>query len=235
MRRALVVALASCAVVLAAGAGPAEATNECKGFLVCVPVAGPWVVLPHGLGVPRATVEYQLTCPRRYVVGGLDAELSDRAIDVAFLGRLGSPVNPGISTTRTVVVVGRYVGSVERTTSFRPHIGCIPGAGGGRRIPTAATRVYPPGQPVARHVRTVRLRPGRLHITVGCAAGERLVAASHAVGFYTSAPPGQRLTRSVTAVHAVRKGRVILTGTVGASVRRVSAVVQVHAVCAGGE
>jgi hypothetical protein len=203
--------------------------------MVCVPVAGPWVVLPPGLRVPRAAVEYQLACPRRYVVGGLDAELSDQAIDVAFLGTLGSPVNPGISTARTVVVVGRYVGSAERTPSFRPHIGCIPATGGGPRVPTSASRVYPPGRPTVRRVRTIRLTPGPLRVAYRCAAGERLVAGSHAVGFYTSGPPARGLARSVSVVHIVRNGRVIVSGHVGAAVRRVRAVVQVHAVCAGGE
>jgi len=200
-----------------------------------VPVAGPWVVVPHRVATPRATVEYQLSCPRRYVVGGLDAELSDRAINLAFLGALGSPVNPGISTAHNVVFVGRYVGAVDRTTSFRPHIGCIPARGRGQRIPTAVLRPYPPGQPVVRRVRTARLRLGRLRVAVACAAGERLMASSDAIGFFTSAPPSQSLARSVTALRAVRNGRVVVSGHVGAPVRAVHAVIQVAALCAGGE
>ena len=78
-------------LVTASSAGGA---NECDGLMVCVPVAGPWVVVPISGGVPRPRVEYQLTCPRGHIVGGLDARLSDRAIDVNFLGTLGSPVNP---------------------------------------------------------------------------------------------------------------------------------------------
>jgi hypothetical protein len=202
--------------------------------MVCVPVAGPWVVLPRGLDVPRARVEYQLACPRRYVVGGLDAELSDQAIDVGFLGTLGSPVNPGISTARTVVVVGRYVGSAARTTSFRPHIGCIPAAGGGPRVPTSVSRVYPPGRPTVVRARTIRLRPGALRVAQGCAPGERLVAASHAVGFYTPGPPAPSLARSVSAGHVMRNGQVIVSGRAGAAMQSVRAVVQVQAVCAGG-
>jgi len=235
VRRTLVLGLLGSALLLAAGVGPARATRECRGLMVCVPVAGPWVVVPHGLATPRATVEYQLSCPRRYVVGGLDAELSDRAIDLAFLGALGSPVNPGISTARKVVFVARYVGAVDRATSFRPHIGCIPARGHGQRIPTAVLRIHLPGQPVVRRVRTARLRLGRLHIAVACGAGERLVASSHAIGFYTSTPPSQSLARSVTALRAVRNGRVVVSGHVGAAVRAVHAVVQVAAVCAEGE
>src|SRR5205085_1959652 len=78
------------AVVLAApvaGVMPAAATNECRGLQVCVRVPGPWVVVPSS----RSPVQYQLSCPRGFVVGGLDAELSDRAVDIDFLGLLGSP------------------------------------------------------------------------------------------------------------------------------------------------
>jgi len=46
-------ALAAAAAVLAT---PAGATNECKGFQVCVPVAGPWVVVPAAASVPRPRV-----------------------------------------------------------------------------------------------------------------------------------------------------------------------------------
>ena len=88
MRRAIV--LLACAATVLAGAGEARATNECRGLMVCVPVAGPWVIVPA-----TRHVQYQVACPRSYIIGGLDAELSHRAIDVTFPGRLGSPVNPG--------------------------------------------------------------------------------------------------------------------------------------------
>ena len=98
MRRLVLVAAAAAAAI-AATAPAASATNECRGFDVCVPVAGPWVVAPAG-----AAVEYQLACPRRFVVGGLDAELSSRAVDIVFLGNLGSPISPG----DTVLVSERW-------------------------------------------------------------------------------------------------------------------------------
>ena len=63
-----------CALVVAgtalAVAAPAGGANECDGLMVCVPVAGPWVVVPAATGVPRQRVEFQLTCPRGHVVGG---------------------------------------------------------------------------------------------------------------------------------------------------------------------
>lgn len=232
MTRLLVLA-ALLASALTAGVGSAGATTECRGLQVCVPVAGPWVVLPSG-GVPRHPVEYQLSCPRGYVVGGLDAELSDAAIDLRFLGLLGSPVNPGITTSRAAVFVASDVGSPARLSSFRPHLGCIPSAGGGRRVPTAAG-IVPPGRPTARRVWTVRLRANsRQVVTRSCARDEELVAASHAVGFYTKAPPTQRLASAVVTAQAVRGGKVTISAGSQGAIRGTRAVVQIGAVCAGG-
>jgi hypothetical protein len=233
VRRVLVLGALG-AATLAAGAAPAGATNECRGLMVCVPVAGPWVVVPAGRSVPRRRVEFQLSCPRRFVVGGLDAELSDRAIDVGFLGRLGSPVNPGITTARAAVFYGTFVGGTARTPSFRPHIGCVPASGGGGRVPTAVV-AYPPGQPALRRVRTVRVRAGRTtRATAACAAGERLVAASHALGFYTRTPPTSALVASVRLSRRVRGEAVVVVVRGGDAVRGVRAVVQVQAICSGG-
>jgi hypothetical protein len=134
--RRLVLLLVAGAGVLALEASPASATNECRGLPVCVRVAGPWVVVPAARVSPRPHVEYQLSCPRGFIVGGLDAELSDRAIDVAFLGNLGSPVGPGVTTSRSALFAATYVGALARTPTFRPHLGCLPTAGGGTgRVP----------------------------------------------------------------------------------------------------
>jgi len=94
------------AAVAGLGATPAGATNECRGLPVCVRIAGPWVVVPAALTTPRPRVDFQLSCPRGYVIGGLDAELTDRAIDIDFLGKLGSPVNPGVTTARSALFRG---------------------------------------------------------------------------------------------------------------------------------
>jgi hypothetical protein len=230
--RLVALLLAAGAATLAAAASPAGATNECRGLQVCVPVAGPWVVVPAGTGVPRPRIEYQLSCPKGYIVGGLDAELTDAAIDVTFQALLGSPVNPGISTSHAAVFVASSVRTPARIASFRPHIGCLPSSGGGR-IPTVA-HVVPPGRPSTRRVWTVRVRAGLQRLTKACPSGETLIAASHAVGFYTKAPPPSRLASSVTASQAVRAGRVTVSIRAGAAVRSVRAVVQIDAVCAGG-
>jgi hypothetical protein len=230
-------ALGAAAVAAGVGGGAAQAaTRECQAFRVCVPVRGPWVAVPVGLGVPRPRVEYQLRCPRGYIVGGLDAELSDRSIDLVFLGTLGSPVNPGITTGRAVVFIGTYTGGTVRRTSFRPHIGCIPSSGGGSRSPTVANaQVVPPGQPTIRRVSTVRPQPDRTRRVVrSCAAGERLISASYAVGFYTKTPPAADLAVSVAVTQVARGARITTTVRGGPALRGVRAEVQIHAVCAGG-
>jgi hypothetical protein len=233
--KGLFVTLAVAAATLASGVDVASATNECRGLNPCVPVAGPWVVVPTGRGVPRPQVQYQLACPRGYVVGGLDAELTDRAIDIAFLGKSGSPVNPGISTSRTVVFVATYVGTSARTPTFRPHIGCMPASGGGGRVPTAVSAVVPPGQPTVRRVKTVRVPAGESkRIVQACGGAERLVAAYHARAFYTARPPTDAQIAAVSAARAVRGGRVTVSARADGALGRVRAVVQVSAVCAGG-
>jgi hypothetical protein len=225
-----VLLLVTLSLALTAGSGPAQAADECDGLMVCVPVAGPWVVVPVSSSVPRPRVEYQLTCPRGHVVGGVDAELSDRAIDISFIGKLGSPVNPGITTSRSVVFVARYVGSTAAVATFRPHIGCMPASGGGG-IPTAVTPVVKPGEPTVRRVRAARVRPGRQTVARGCAPRELLVDATHAIGFATRRPPSATAVGLVSARHAVRGSRVVATVAGNAELGTIRAVVQVQAVC----
>jgi hypothetical protein len=215
--------LAGAAAALAAGTAPAASTpRECRGLQVCVPVVGPWVA------VPATPVQYLLSCPRGYIVGGTDAELSDRAIDVVFLGNQGAPVNPGVTTSRDALFVGTYVGAGGSAPTFRPHVGCIPSTGGGGRVPVAAY-VFPPGQPAARHARNVAVGLGIWHVAEGCAAGERLVSGWHAIAFQTKAPPASDLVHGVSATQTLRSGRVVVT--VSAAAR---AIVQVGAFCSGG-
>jgi hypothetical protein len=234
MRR-MVVRVAILAVTLAAAATlaapPAGSANECDGLQVCIPIAGPWVVVPTAAGASRPQASWQLTCPRGFIVGGLDARLSQRAIDLSFLGMLGSPVNPGITTSRSVTFLGSYVGTSPRSPSFKPFVGCMPAQGGGSRVPTAVS-AFEPGTPTSRRSTTVRVRPGNATVTVGCRAGERLVGASHAFGFFTRTPPGASLVSSVGGTRAVRGGKVVVDVRGDAEVGGVRAVVQVQAVCA---
>lgn len=232
MKRVALVLLA-CAAVAAALASPAGATNECRGFQVCAPVAGPWVVVPTTATFPRPSSKWQLTCPKGFVVGGLDAELTDRWIDVNFEALLGSPVNPGITTTRSALFTGTSVAGPPRAASFRPHIGCLPASGGGGGIPTAA-RVVPPGHPTVRRVWTFRLRPGPQVVTKSCQAGEELVAASHAIGFYGRTPPDAAQVNSVHTASTAKGRRVTVSVRAGGAVGKVRTVIQFDLTCAGG-
>ena len=231
VRGLLVALIAGVVVAAAAGAVPAGAANECDGLQVCISVPGPWVVVPtSGGGASRQRVEYQLKCPRGHVVGGLDAELSARPIDVSFLGRLGSPVNPGITTTGSAVFVGTYVGRSDRAPTFKPYIGCMPMAGGGSRVPTSAG-AFKPGQPVTRRVATVRVRPGSRTIVQSCGRGERVVGSSFAFAFATRTPPSASLVSSVSASQAATDRTVAVRVRGDAELAGVRAFVQVHALC----
>jgi hypothetical protein len=223
VKRMAVLAAVVCACAIAAA--PAGATNECRGLEVCVPVTGPWVLAAPG------EVQFQLACPKRFVVGGLDAELSSRGIDVGFVGKLGSPVNPGITTTGEAVFLGRFVRGRDRAPSFRPHIGCVPASGGGRRFPTAY-HVVAPGQPVQRRVFEVPVRSGKTRRFVGrCLRNERLAAATHAIAFYRDKPPTAALARAVTVTQRIRGGRAELTIRASFATAGTHAVVQLDLLC----
>jgi hypothetical protein len=224
-----IVLLVAFTAALTAGASPAHATDECKGLMVCVPVHGPWVAVPTGTSVPRPKVEWQLTCPRGYIVGGLDAELSVRGIDISFIATLGSPVNPGITTARSVVFVASYVGATARAPSFRPHVGCMPSSGGGR-IPTAV-RVVKPGQPTVRRVGSFRIRPGTKTVASACRSSEVLVDASYAFAFRTRQPPSASVIGTVSGARRISGQRVLVSVQGDAELGRIPAVAQVHAVC----
>jgi hypothetical protein len=233
VKSALVVCVALAAA--AATAAPAGATNECRGLQECVKVPGPWVVVPVELSNVRAGAQFQLSCPHGFIVGGLDAELSDRAIDLSFPGLLGSPVGPGTTTSRSVVFRGVYTGLSARNPVFRPHLGCLPASGGGPRpVPYRRLQAFPPGQPTVRRVRSVRLRPGSVRAVAACEAGERLISGWHSVGFYTASAPNAALARSVSVTQAARGNRVEVRARAGLGVNGVRAIVQVGAVCGGG-
>jgi len=218
VRRAVVaVALVAAGVA----AGNVGATNECRGLQVCVPVAGPWVVAAGG-----EQVSFQLSCPARFVVAGLDAELSRRGVDVTFRGSLGSPVNPGITTSRSAEFLARLlVPGVPAT--FRPHVGCVPASGGGQRFPT----VHKPASALVATAIQIPVRPGVHRYAERCPRGRRLDGATHAVGFYTPAPPGTAIVRSVAVTQSVSAGVVRLVVHAG-TLEGVQAIVQVDLVCA---
>lgn len=234
MKRFLLSAVAL-ATFAGADATTAGATNECRGLQICVRVAGPWVVVPSSAASQRPRVDFQLSCPTGFVVGGLDAELSDRAIEIEFLGKLGSPVGPGVTTTRSALFRATYAGSSPRGPAFRPHLGCLPtGGAGSGPVPRRSLQAFPPGEPTVTRVRSVRLRAGTTRATATCTAGEKLISGWHAIAFYTESAPTAALVGSVRATRRVQGRLVAVRVRSTAAVQGVRAIVQVGAVCGGG-
>jgi hypothetical protein len=226
-------ALALCAGGLALGvlsAGTALAADECDGLRVCLPVEGPWVVVPAG------GVDYELACPLAgYVVAGTDARVAARDVDVSFRGEPGSPVGPGVTTRRGVVFHAVRARVEAGTTSFRPFVGCIPTSGGGGRALTgvaAGAAGIKPTQPIRSVVvdTPVGNRSSRT-VRVACPAGSRLVGSTHAAAFRQPLPPSAAQLGAVRVRLAVVEGVVVarITTSAAAGTR---AEVQVRALCA---
>ncbi len=230
MRRTLLLGAALVAAA-AVAVGAARAADECAGLLVCLPAAGPWVVIPATTGV----VEYELRCPRRnYVVAGTDVRLSDPAIDVSLRGETGSPVAPGVTTMEAVVFVARYVGRRRRAVTFQPFIGCVPTTGGGGRALTAYTQSSPgwqPTRPLARVVVNRPLRESPVTLRARCPKGSRLVGRGDAVGFRTKAPPPAGALGGVQLTRSRRGATVLVKARARGQARSLPVVIQLHALC----
>jgi hypothetical protein len=232
----LVTALAASGTVPAAPAR--TAANECRGLPVCVPIAGPWVVVPARQGGRPATVEYLLSCPRGFVVAGTDALVAHRATDVSIRGEPGSPVAPGVTVGRDVLFTAVHTGVARAPTSFRPFLGCVPTTGGGGRSQTVyAPRTLfavHPMRPIVRTVRVGALEAGATSVVVArCAPGGRLLGGSHAVGFYTKREPTDELLAAVRARQNLGGGRVVARASIALpSIPR--AELQVQALCTKG-
>ena len=152
MRRLLV--LAAAAARSAPRPPPGGRTNECRGLQICVPVAGPWVVASPG------RVEFQLSCPRRFVVARARRG-ADRARHRRRLRR--QPRQPGEPRHHDVARRGlprppRRAAAMRRRASARTSAACRrPGAAGA--TPTAY-HAFPPGKPASRR-RGDACRPAR--------------------------------------------------------------------------
>jgi len=238
IRRIALLVVALGAVALGT-AGVTGAADECKGLQTCLPVTGPWVALPAPSGGAPATAVWEMRCPLRgYIVAGVDARVSDRAIDVSIRGENGAPVSPGVTTGPAVVFTALYTGGAPRPTSFQPFIGCIPTSGGGGRGETALRRpaAFKPVKALDRRVVRKRLVSGAtVRVVGGCPAGTRLLGTSHAYGFRTGAEPGLSLLRAVTVRRVVTGRRVVATATVAPAVPQSLPVeLQLHSLCSRG-
>jgi hypothetical protein len=228
---AVVAVLGAAAALLPARA---DAARECQGLQVCIPIAGPWVVVAKPTVAGRLSrVEYELRCRPGSIVGGTDAVVTDPGLDVIFLGSLGSPVAPGVTTRATALFVGSYVGAQRRPSAFRPYLGCVPTTGGGGRS-TTAFQARPPGEPLLRRTRDVVLRAGRPQsFSTRCGPSEQLTGSGYAVAFRGEAAPAIEWMDDVRVVQREVDGRVVVTAARGFAVPRSARVeVQVQALCA---
>jgi hypothetical protein len=205
----------------------------CQGLTICSPVGGPWVVVPGPAGGSHvSSTVWRLGCPNG-VVGGLAAHVSSPWLEVTFPGRLGSPVNPGITTGSDVVFSATSVGPPGVATSFIPVVGCIPSPGG-KRVPTAASTPNAPGGgvPIVRRVRVLEVWPGRrARTTFACEPGEDLASLQTAIGVYTARRPTAAQLRSVRVTQSERGGTVVVTAVRRGLAPSVAADVQIHGLC----
>jgi hypothetical protein len=232
----LVLALAAVGLT---GAGTAVAADECKGLQTCLPVPGPWVVIPAPTRGGASTVVWEMRCPLKgYIVAGVDARVSDRAIDISIRGENGAPVSPGVTTGREVVFTAVYAGGAPRPTSFQPFVGCIPTSGGGGRGETAYRRAaaYVPVKAIDRRVVRKRLVPGAsVRVVGGCPAGTRLLGSSSAYGFRSATQPGLTLLRAVSVRRVVSGRRVVAVASLAPGVpQSIPAEFQLHSLCSRG-
>jgi hypothetical protein len=229
------------AVPSALGRSPIEPPRACEGLTICGPVAGPWVVVPgpaSGAGVGSSN--WMLSCPRG-VVGGTDARVGDPWVDVSFGGRIGAPVNPGITTGRTIVFTALSVDRSGRPSSFLPFIGCIPSEGGSR-APTAVGAAAGTqrlssqsslSQAIVRRTHVIEVFHRRVAAGFGCRRGERLVSSTTSIGLFTSLKPTLAQIRGVRVSRSVSNGRIFVTVRRLGLPRAVPVEVQVQTACAG--
>lgn len=227
--RSLVVALVVAASVAAAWPAAGGAADECRGLQTCIPVTGPWVLTQRS-----APGEYLITCPTGSVVGGLDALATTSNVRVDFVGQVGAPVSPGVTTTRNALIRGTLVGKKPARAVFQPYLGCIPTAGGGGRQTTSARAVVRPGAPLAHYAKNLIVHPGAVSFgAVSCPAGSQLVRSWDVMFFKTKNPPSLAQASLVHARKIVVGNRagVTVEATDGLSLD-VHAAVQVGVECA---
>ena len=165
-------------------AGRAGGGRVQAGCMVCIPVAGPWVAIPSRRARTAVAASWQLECPEG-VVAGVDARVSETGgRRSSFRGMLGSPVNPGITTTTSVVFTGTYTGTARQADELpalhRLHSDLRRRQ---RRRPHSSPATSSRGEPITTRSGRCARQGTLARATLGCAAGERLLCGvEHASG-----------------------------------------------------
>ena len=233
------VGLLTVAIAATASAAPARiAANECRGLPVCVPIAGPWVVVPPRAPGGRPGTEYMIRCPRGYVIAGTDALVTARTVDVSIRGEPGSPVAPGVTVGAEALFTAVYTGAPRAKTAFRPFLGCVPATGGGGRSQTVFKRrslyAVHPIRPLVRRVFVLPFQGTRWQTVVArCPSGSRLLGGTHAVGLRTPDEPSPDVLAAVQSTQQISGGRVVARARITSSTAP-RAELQVHALCSRG-
>jgi hypothetical protein len=200
-----IVALAALVGVLAVLVvpGTAGAQNECQGVPTCIPVEGPWVVVPAS-----GEVEFALSCPQgKGIVAGTDVLASSLDVHVTFDGNLGAPIAYGRTTSTGVLF--RAVSGRHRLGSFKPFIGCIPAPASVRN--TIAAKPTPAGPPLQLVSKLVRLSPGNQKVvTLGCPSGQALVDSWSTPSFDTVNEPDPGLASAIAVKTTISGDRARL-------------------------
>ena len=119
MRAARMLLGGAIAVAVLAAAPSAGATNECRGLNPCVPVAGPWVVVPAGPdGAPPG--KSSSSSPARAgssSPGSMPSSATARSTSPSSVCPAARSV-PGMTTSRSVV----FVALVRRCRAPRPDL-----------------------------------------------------------------------------------------------------------------
>ena len=133
------VTVVAVAAALAVGVAPGSAADECNGLMVCIPVAGPVGRDSRASTAPppRATGS---SSARRASSGASMRAPASKAVAVEFPGRIGSPVNPGITTAESLVFRGTYVGRARSRDELPAVHRLHPRRRRRQRTPTAHSR-----------------------------------------------------------------------------------------------
>ena len=177
------------------------------------------------------------TCSRARAAGASSAVSTRRRPRApcasSFDGRLGAPVQPGVTTTRYALF--RAVSTSPSAQAFQPLLGCVPTQGGGGRSTVSAARRDAAGPGARVPLAHRRHRAGRGAVRAGrVQADEQLVGSWHAIAFRTKKAAQRSANASSRHGDASSSAKkVVVTAAAGDGLSiDVHAVVQVGAECA---